>query len=311
MTRVVAPSRLHFGLLHVPADPTSPGHHFGGCGLMIDRPGVAVWVEPSDDWHGEGPSAARAVEFAQRVTTTPHRVTVERCPPEHVGLGVGTSLGLAVAKAMRPDLSATQLAPLIGRGERSGVGLYGFELGGFVVDGGKAAGSALPELVSRHEFPADWRVALITPDQPSRWSGKKEQAVFSRPRVREEASRSAERMRHLLSDELLPALTARDFARFSEAVYEYNRAAGLPFAADQGGVYAGEIVTSLVEAIRELGVVGVGQSSWGPAVFALAPDIDRAESIADVIWDRFAGRTTAAVVPASTRGAVVEGGGNG
>lgn len=311
MTRVVAPSRLHFGLLHVPADPAAPGRHFGGCGLMIDSPGVVVRVEPSADWHGEGPSAARAVEFARRVTTAPHHVAVERCPPEHVGLGVGTSLGLAVAKAIRPDLSAVQLAPLVGRGERSGVGLYGFEHGGFIVDGGKAAGSALPELVGRHEFPADWRVALIIPDQPCRWSGKKEQAVFARTRIQEEVARSAERMRHLLSGELIPALTAHDFPRFSEAVYEYNRAAGLPFTADQGGVYAGEVVTKLVEAVRELGVVGVGQSSWGPAVFAVTPDVDRAEYLTDVIWGRFAGLLSAAVVAASTRGAVVEFGPNG
>ena len=61
MTRVTAPSRLHFGLFHVPAaglthwpgpddEPGLPVRSFGGVGLMIDRPGVVVTVRPAVDF---------------------------------------------------------------------------------------------------------------------------------------------------------------------------------------------------------------------------------------------------------------------
>ncbi len=303
MTRVVAPSRLHFGLLNAGDIPGVP--RFGGCGLMIDSPGVAVRVEPAARWHGEGPAADRAVEFARRVTAEPHRVVVERCPPQHIGLGVGTSLGLAVAKALRPDLSTVELALLVGRGLRSGVGLHGFDRGGFIVDAGKV-GDALPGLAAHVSFPAGWRIVLIVPDQPSPWHGSDERAAFARRRDPSVAARVAEQMQHLLMAEIVPALEAGHFDRFSEGVYEYNRLAGWPFVADQGGTYSGRVVTAIIDTIREVGCAGVGQSSWGPAVFALAPDGGQAEYLANVICGRFAGLRTVEVVTAASCGALLD-----
>jgi predicted sugar kinase len=78
----------------------------------------------------------------------------------------------------------------------------------------------------------------------------------------------------------LPAAVAGDLPAFSEAVHEFNRRAGEPFAAAQGGAYAGEIVASLVAKLRSLGVTGAGQSSWGPAVFAVVADQDRGDDLA-------------------------------
>ena len=37
----------------------------------------------------------------------------------------------------------------------------------------------------------------------------------------------------------------------------------------QGGIYAHPRTAALVDLIRKRGVRGVGQSSWGPAVFAI------------------------------------------
>src|SRR5437870_9876775 len=77
MTRVTAPSRLHFGLFHVPnaafthwpgidAEAGLPMRAFGGVGLMIDQPGVVVTVRPADTWQVEGPLASRAQAAALR-----------------------------------------------------------------------------------------------------------------------------------------------------------------------------------------------------------------------------------------------------
>jgi len=43
----------------------------------------------------------------------------------------------------------------------------------------------------------------------------------------------------------------------------------------------------LVRFIRQQGVQGVGQSSWGPAVFAVVRDNDQAEQLANRIQRRF------------------------
>src|SRR5437660_10762195 len=118
MTRVETGSRLHFGLLRPAAAPGERA--FGGCGLMVQAPAVRVAVRPAAAWDADGPAAGRALAFARRCADAlggagPHHVTVEACPPEHVGLGVGTQLGLAVARALsrsagRPEAGAVGLA---------------------------------------------------------------------------------------------------------------------------------------------------------------------------------------------------------
>src|SRR5204862_353231 len=82
---------------------------------------------------------------------------VAACPPEHTGLGVGTQLSRAVARAVCPGVPAVELARLAGRGNRSAIGVYGFEAGGFLVDGGKRDDAALAPLMARVDFPGDWR----------------------------------------------------------------------------------------------------------------------------------------------------------
>ena len=94
---------------------------------------------------------------------------------------------------------------------------------------------------------------------------------------------------------ILPAAEAGDLEAFGEAVHEFNRRAGEPFAAAQGGPYASPAVAGLIGELRQLGVAGVGQSSWGPTVFAVVGDIDIALSLAL----RFRGRVPVAVARVS------------
>ena len=118
MIRVRAASRLHFGLFAPPPDegpsgswPNAlgqevlPARRFGGVGLMVQLPGLEVTAEPAPAWAAEGPLAERALAFAQQFARAlpqprPHRLVVTRCAPEHAGLGTGTQLGLAVARAL-------------------------------------------------------------------------------------------------------------------------------------------------------------------------------------------------------------------
>jgi beta-RFAP synthase len=298
MTRVTTGSRLHFGLLRPP--PSDGGRGFGGCGLMVEAPAVRVAVEPADGWSATGPTAERALAVARRVIDRPHRVIVEACPPEHTGLGVGTQLSLAVARAVRPDAPASELATLAGRGGRSAIGVYGFDSGGFLVDGGKREPSALAPLVARVEFPPEWRVVLLTPPGPA-WSGDRERAAFAALA----GAPADDALCRLVLLGMLPALRVRDLDGFAAAVGEYNARAGEPFAAAQGGTYGGPAVADLVAWLHAEGIAGAGQSSWGPTVFAVVGDADRAAAIARRAGSKWLG-VAAMVTAGRNTGTVVE-----
>jgi len=300
MTRVVAPSRLHFGLLSLPADGPEhwagvdggrglPLRHFGGVGLMVDRPGLAVRVEPADDWAAAGPLASRAIDFAQRfVTTLPEserrtfRVTVEHAPAEHTGLGVGTQLALAVAKGLaiatgHASRPATELAVRVGRGERSAIGVHGFDRGGLIVEGGKLAGELVSPLVGRFEFPAEWAVLLFAPPGATSWHGGRERLAFAQLVQGVPPPDETGALSRVVLMGLLPALASKDLNAFGEALYELNARAGDAFARVQGGRYGSPAVAECVARLRGVGIKGVGQSSWGPTVFAVVrhDDVDR------------------------------------
>jgi beta-RFAP synthase len=215
---------------------------------------------------------------------------------------VGTALSLAVARAVAGPRPVAELAALTGRGERSGIGLHGFDRGGFLLDAGKTADDELPVLHTRLEFPDDWRIVLLRPAVDETWAGERERSAFDRPRDPAAARAATVRLKAVAFDELVPAVASPDFAAFADAVYRYNRLAGEPFAADQGGPFAGPEVTELIETLRSWGVAGVGQSSWGPTVFAFATDEHEAHHLADRARRQFPNLADVTVTKANNRG---------
>jgi predicted sugar kinase len=110
---------------------------------------------------------------------------------------------------------------------------------------------------------------LVRPAQSQGLAGERELAAFAKlPSVADEVTRELWR---ITNKDMLPAIEARNCARFGEAVYRYGRLAGECFAPAQGGPFASQQIEALVERIRAHGVAGVGQSSWGPTVFAIVP----------------------------------------
>ncbi len=316
MSEMVTGSRLHFGLFE-PARVAPGERRYGGAGMMIDRPGIRLQLTPSSAWTAEGYLAERALMFAHRclehlrsdrgLSLPPHHLRVVEAAPEHAGLGTGSQLGLAVARllthaACLSGLSGTELAYFAGRGRRSGLGVHGFESGGFLVDGGRGEQDCVASLLARRDVPATWRVVIVLPPGDRDWHGKREQSVFERL----ESTGSRDRLQSLVTLGLLPALLDEDLLAFSEALCEFNRLAGEPFASAQGGCYAGPRVAEAVAAFRVLGVNGTGQSSWGPAVFGIVEDADRAAFIAEQMRRRTALDEKAVLVAAPlNRGAIL------
>jgi predicted sugar kinase len=86
-------------------------------------------------------------------------------------------------------------------------------------------------------------------------------------------------LEQLAESAILPAAERDDVVTFGDALYDYGRLAGECFAAVQGGPYASAEIAACVEKLRSLGVRGVGQSSWGPTVFAVTANEAHANEV--------------------------------
>jgi beta-RFAP synthase len=256
---------------------------FGGVGLMIEDPGIEIRVEPAASWSFDGPLAPRVGALVRRLLKErghgswsgsrleSARISVLAAPPEHVGLGVGTQISLAVTRALLElggahDCAVETLARLSGRGRRSGVGIHGFDHGGLIVDGGRREESDVPPLVARTAFPQEWSILLVQPSGPCGRHGSEEAQAFAR--LPPPTDLVSDRLCRLVLLGLLPAVVERDLESFGAALSEIQHHIGSAFAPLQGGVYASREAESLIAQLGSLGLAGAGQSSWGPTLYA-------------------------------------------
>ena len=277
---VTAPARLHFGML----DPAGAGaRRFGGFGAGVEYPRVVVEASAADGVSVEGEQADRAAVFAERAVAAfggGARIVVREAIPSHMGLGSGTKLGLAIAQAVAElagvPAGAPELAAASGRGARSSVGVWTFAAPGLVVEGGVRDDAGLSPLLARHPMPEAWRCVLVLPRGADGLAGPAEERAFSL--LRGGAGREANVSR-LLVTALLPGLVEEDIEEFGAALTQIQEEVGSLFSEQQGGIYHPR-AEPLVAAMRELGVPGIGQSSWGPAVYGIVESSDRAAAVA-------------------------------
>jgi beta-ribofuranosylaminobenzene 5'-phosphate synthase len=310
VVRVITGSRLHFGLISVPTEPEA-SRAFGGVGLMVESPSVVVVAKPAAEWSAQGPRSDRALAFARHLGGGPFHIEVMECPPEHLGLGTGTQLGLAVAAAM---FSATgqsydlpDLARRLGRGQRSALGIHGFLQGGFLVEAGKGLGTSVAPLVARAHFPDHWRILLMLPQSLQGWHGQRERDAFTRLARDASSPATMDILCRLTLMSMLPAVHEADLATFSDALHEFNRRVGERFCSVQGGIYSHPTTAEHIAYLRAQGVHGVGQSSWGPCVFAVIEE-DRAASLTSAVRRQFGINENEVVISrARNQPAMVEG----
>ena len=271
---VEAAARLHFGVLDLRG---ALGRWFGGLGAAAPAPTLLVSAIPAPVLTVQGADAERARGFA-RTFLAYHsvnggaRVTVHRALPPHSGLGSGTQLALAVARTLAElhDLptDAPALARAVGRARRSAVGTWTFAGGGLVLEGGRRPEvDDVAPLLARLPFPLTWRCVVAIPDHGSGVSGAAEDAAFAE--LPSPPERDIERVAHRVLMAMLPAVVEGDLQTFGAALSEIQSTTGRWFAKAQGGTFAAGPSEQLVRQMTEWGAAGVGQSSWGPAVYGI------------------------------------------
>lgn len=271
---------------------------FGGVGMMIQEPAVKLRLQPATRLSIQNDASGRVQTFVQRwfdyvreatpqrwdpeadFTQLPLEITLLSCPPQHHGLGAGTQLALAVGQCLTRrflslDLTPIELARSVGRGLRSAVGTHGFFRGGLIVDRGKPSPQELGILDGAWQVPPQWRVVLIRQPAVIGLHGEREIQAFEK--LPEIPPGTTAHLQHLTRTALVPAIAADDFPTFADALYEYGLTAGQCFTQVQGGPFASPAAASCVKQIRDWGIHGVGQSSWGPTLFAFTADEDQAQ----------------------------------
>ena len=307
--RVEAPARLHLGMLAVAGDGA---RRFGGLGASVGRPAVVLEAEPAGELSAEGADAERALTFARRCRDAlglaggAHLRVVEAIP-QHVGLGSGTKLALAVAQALVTlegrDVDAPGLAQAAGRAERSAVGMWTFALGGLVVEGGHRPGVERPApLLAQHPVPEEWRAVVVVPAAAPGLSGGAEEDAFRR--LVPAPDRSAV-IAQLVLTSLLPALVERELEEFGAALTRIQQLVGDSFAAAQGGRFHPR-AGALVEALLRFGAAGAGQSSWGPTVYGIVGSQAAGRELARRMEDLVGSEGSVELVAFDNRGARVE-----
>jgi beta-RFAP synthase len=305
---VEAPARLHFGVLDLHG---SLGRWFGGIGAAAPLPSLLVSARPSERLEVEGEDAERAAGFVRRLLARYDlpgaRVCVHRTLPSHVGLGSGTQLALAVARAVAESYGirsdTPELARAVGRAHRSAIGTWTFAGGGLVLEGGRRRGSEgdLAPLLARLPFPRAWRCVIAVPDAPPGISGDDEERALADlplPPVHE-----VERIAHLVLMALLPALAEADLPAFGAALTAIQVTTGRWFASIQGRAFASGPSEELVHRMSEWGAPGVGQSSWGPAVYGIVEGESAGRRLAERVDAALGGAGVVYEGPFPTEGA--------
>ncbi len=290
---VLAPSRLHFGLI----DLSLKGYRIdGGVGLALKSPSLMVTLNREERSLSDpmrlllnNCAAAVGADLANEWS-----VTLGGDLRRHVGLGSGTQLRLALAAAALACVESTrpltEVAPALGRAGTSGIGSLGFWLGGVLADGGhdrSTKGQAaptrattprrMPPLMHRGSFP--WITVVAIARGLKNVYGDLEKSLFQKlTPVPEHETAAAYALTY---GQLLPAAYEGDFDSFCSAL-EAHQALGFK---SREIAFQGAAAVSAMETMRRAGLSGVGMSSWGPAFFGFTTSHGLARTITEQLAD--------------------------
>jgi beta-ribofuranosylaminobenzene 5'-phosphate synthase len=316
--RVSAPARLHLGDL----DPFALGRFGYAPVLAISVPRTVIEAEPAERLEVDGFEAEEARTYAQRVLEAFKlkgvTVTVKAAAPRNQGFGSTTQLSLAVARAVTAahglDVPLIELVKAVKRTSTGGI--YPFQRGGFVVAGGFPVKPGervwlrkeplIPPLIFRADFPEDWRFVLarplVAPKSPDR---ELEEEAFGSLREHKPPAELIYKGYFLLAAKLIPAVVERNAAAFGKALTELQVTVGRIYQPVQEEIF-NPASQWLIPILNRSGALGIGQSSWGPTVYAFTDSPAAAEQIAGMIRAEARDRAEITIVAADNVGARIE-----
>ncbi|MFW5929053.1 MAG: GHMP kinase [Halobacteriota archaeon] len=269
--RVESPVRLHLGFVDPPGDRS-----YGGVGVGVEGPGAVVEAMPSGRLEVDAVDPGdvdRLRRYVEALDVDGVEVVLRRGVPAHVGLGSGTQTALSVAEASALvrslDVDLYDVARLLGRGDRSGVGVGVYRSGGLVADSG--VGDGVPRPAVDLDLPSDWRFVVVSGEGRGPSGADEESAMEAYSAV--ESTDDALRAFY----GLVASAAEADVVSFGEAASEFNRLNGERYveAGVQDDVY---VMQSVVDDLLSFdSVYGAGQSSWGPSAWGLSREGEAAE----------------------------------
>lgn len=268
---VLTPARLHMGFIDLSG---ALGRDFGSIGIALNEIYTHLEISTANTLNVSGPLTERATKCTQRICQILNisdnlNIKIIAAIPEHIGLGSGTQMALAIGMGLSHfyglQLSVRDIAKITDRGTRSGIGIGVFEKGGIVLDGGRGPNTSTPPILVQLAIPEEWRFILVFDKRGQGLHGEQEINAFKLlptfPR------REAERLCYLLLMQALPAVAENDLPQFGEVISELQTAVGEHFSPVQGGIFTSQEVAEAIAFLKASGAVGIGQTSWGPTAF--------------------------------------------
>jgi len=321
--KISAPSRLHFGLLDLTGDQ---GRIDGGTGVALAHPRVTVRARGEGDGRIDVPESVLPLVrgLADRLNVDLAGIDLELVQrfPAHVGLGSHTQMalciGAALSRAAGHELSAREIARAGKRGGTSGIGVNIFSRGGLVVDGGhsfgpgqekevclpsSASNANVPPLLARYELPRSWRFVLVTPNTEQGAHGQQEVDLFGEAFSRDPVDTGAVCRWALMG--LMPGAAAGDIALLGRSLSAMQ---SVGFKRRELSLQP-EPVKRLGDVMVEAGAAGAGLTSFGPTVYALVENEERARTALEAAFDSLDQAGIDAdgwITTVDNRGAVIE-----
>jgi len=281
---IKTPSRIHMTLIDLNG---SIGRVDGGIGITLEEPAIEITAKKSDTVvvRGDPDLRERMVKACEDVCPGKGvTIDIKKSYWNHIGLGSGTQAALAAGTAISRlyglGISPWDMALKVGRGGTSGIGIGSFEYGGFLLDGGHrmtAKNAFLPSafskgvppatLLANYDFP-DWDIVLAVPPT------KGAHDLYEKDIFANECPiplKEVEKICHIILMQMLPAILEKDLDVFGRAV---NAIQETGFKKRELDLQPG--TRELMRIIREAGAPCAGMSSFGPTVYAITDEPEKA-----------------------------------
>ena len=274
--RIVAPARIHLGFYNIKYGNLL----FGSIGLAIDRPYYDLIIERSEktEVFSENPQQKEFIEeTVNKITSVLGinanlRIHVKSYIERHVGLGSTTQLLMSILKALlylyNVKIDPWTLFKLIGRKNISGIGVSSFLRGGFIVDSGITS-NGYPREVTRIRFPKRWKVLLVIPREDRGLSEEIEENYMIPQEPNDELR--CELLKYVFLG-VIPGILREDFDMFTYSLEKLDESIGKYYGTVQGGRFLSKYGEDVADALKDVGGRGIGQSSWGPTIYAFFKD---------------------------------------